>query len=103
MTNEPGFISMTLRQQLDNWLDTLTVQGKSPQTCRSYRAYLVPFVDWCEQRAVCSAPQVSLPLLESWQRYLRAYRKADGQPYSHNGQRERLSALRVWFRWLLQR
>nr|WP_244590277.1 site-specific tyrosine recombinase XerC [Xenorhabdus innexi] len=84
-------------------MDTLTAQGKSRQTCLSYRAYLSPFVDWCEQRAVCSAPQVSLSLLEGWQRYLRAYRKADGQPYSHNGQRARLNMLRVWFRWLLQR
>ncbi|MBD2782726.1 site-specific tyrosine recombinase XerC [Xenorhabdus szentirmaii] len=103
MKNDPGFITLTLRQQLDNWLDTLTAQGKSRQTSLSYRAYLSPFVDWCEQRAVCAAPQVSLPLLEGWQRYLRAYRKADGQPYSHNGQRARLNMLRVWFRWLLQR
>ncbi|OTA14082.1 integrase/recombinase [Xenorhabdus vietnamensis] len=103
MPNTHDFTVMTLRQQLDNWLETLTAQGKSPQTRLAYRAYLVPFVDWCEQRAVCTAPQVSLSVLESWQRYLRAYRKADGQPYRNNGQRERLNALRLWFRALLHR
>ncbi|MDC9590604.1 site-specific tyrosine recombinase XerC [Xenorhabdus sp. XENO-10] len=94
---------ITLRQQLEAYLDTQAAQGKSPRTLESYRERLLPFVDWCEQRTVQYPAQVTLGLLESWQRYLRAYRKADGQPYSHNGQRERLSTLRLWFRWLLQR
>ncbi|PHM35994.1 integrase/recombinase [Xenorhabdus mauleonii] len=103
MTNPHSSRFTTLRQQLDAYLDTQTAQGKSPRTLESYRERLLPFVDWCEQRSVCYAAQVTLVLLESWQRYLRAYRKVDGQPYSPNGQRERLSTLRLWFRWLLQR
>ncbi|WP_187655673.1 tyrosine-type recombinase/integrase, partial [Xenorhabdus sp. PB62.4] len=103
MTSPPNPLLATLRQQLDAYLDTLTAQGKSPRTRESYRERLLPFVDWCEQRTVQYPAQVTLALLESWQRYLRAYRKADGQPYRHNGQRERLIALRLWFRWLLQR
>ncbi|PHM49630.1 site-specific tyrosine recombinase XerC [Xenorhabdus miraniensis] len=94
---------ITLRAQLEAYLDTQAAQGKSPRTRESYRERLLPFVDWCEQRTVQYPAQITLGLLESWQRYLRAYRKADGQPYSHNGQRERLSTLRLWFRWLLQR
>ncbi|MEQ1977371.1 site-specific tyrosine recombinase XerC [Xenorhabdus sp. SGI240] len=94
---------ITLRQQLLAYLDTLTAQGRTGKTQEAYRERLLPFVNWCEQRAVSYPAQVSLPLLESWQRYLRGYRKADGQPYSNNSQRDRLSALRVWFRWLLQR
>ncbi|PHM63312.1 site-specific tyrosine recombinase XerC [Xenorhabdus ishibashii] len=103
MTNPPNPLHATLRAQLDAYLDTLVAQGKSPRTRESYRERLLPFVDWCGQRSVQYPAQVTLVLLESWQRYLRAYRKADGQPYSHNGQRERLIALRLWFRWLLQR
>ncbi|PHM35997.1 integrase/recombinase [Xenorhabdus mauleonii] len=103
MTNAHSSRFTTLRQQLDAYLDTQAAQGKSPRTLDSYRERLLPFVDWCEQRTVRYPAQVTLGLLESWQRTLRAYRKADGQPYSHNGQRERLSTLRLWFRWLLQR
>ncbi|RKE91872.1 hypothetical protein BDE27_2153 [Xenorhabdus ehlersii] len=36
----------------------------------SYRERLLPFVDWCEQRTVQYPAQVTLGLLESWQRYL---------------------------------
>lgn len=103
MTSPHNPLLATLRQQLEAWLDTQAAQGKSPRTLESYRERLLPFVDWCEQRTVQYPAQVTLGLLESWQRYLRAYRKADGQPYSNNGQRERLSTLRLWFRWLLQR
>ncbi|MDC9595212.1 site-specific integrase, partial [Xenorhabdus sp. IM139775] len=100
MTNPHSARFTTLRQQLEAYLDTQAAQGKSPRTRESYRERLLPFVDWCEQRTVCYPAQVTLALLESWQRYLRAYCKADGHRYSNNGQRERLSTLRLWFRWL---
>ncbi|MDC9598285.1 site-specific tyrosine recombinase XerC [Xenorhabdus anantnagensis] len=94
---------ITLRQQLLAYLDTLTAQGRTRKTLEAYRERLLPFVDWCEQRTVQYPAQVTLGLLESWQHYLRSYRKADGQPYSNNSQRDRLSTLRIWFRYLLQR
>ncbi|OTA19518.1 integrase/recombinase [Xenorhabdus beddingii] len=103
MTTSHDSTLMTLRQQLEAWLDVRALQGSSPKTLETYRAQLRPFIEWCEQRAVHYAPQVSLPLLESWQRYLRSYRKPDGQLYSNNSQRERLGTLRLWFRHLLQR
>ncbi len=68
----------TLRQQLAAYLDTLAAQGRADSTLETYRCYLLPFIDWCEQRTVCYPAQVTLALLESWQRYLRAYCKADG-------------------------
>ncbi|CAM3601319.1 Tyrosine recombinase xerC 2 [Xenorhabdus nematophila ATCC 19061] len=93
----------TLRQQLEAYLDTVVDRGYSKRTQEAYRERLRPFVDWCELRDVRHAPQVSLALLESWQRYLRSYRKADGQYYTSGGLINRLSALRGWFRWLLKR
>ncbi|EYU13188.1 site-specific tyrosine recombinase XerC [Photorhabdus aegyptia] len=93
----------TLRQLLAAYLEIRTVSGHSLSTVSNYRDALTPFVDWCEQRSVCHAPQVSLTVLESWQRYLRHYCKADGEHYSNNSQLQRLTMIRVWFRWLLQR
>jgi integrase/recombinase XerD len=103
MTFSPNPVLITLRQHLEIYLDSLTARHYSARTLESYRERLQPFIDWCEARSVNHAPQVSLPLLESWQRYLRSYRRANGQPLSLGGQLSRLSALRTWFRWLLQR
>ncbi|CAQ83032.1 MULTISPECIES: site-specific tyrosine recombinase XerC [Photorhabdus] len=103
METQPTFTLATLRQQLEAYLEIQTASGHSTRTPETYREWLTPFVDWCEMRAVYHAPQVSLPLLESWQRYLRRYRKADGQHYGNNSQLQRLRCLRGWFRWLLQR
>ncbi len=91
----------TLRQHLAAWLEAVRGQGLSERTQGSYEERLLPFISWCEARGVMTAPQVSLPLLESYQRWLRSQRKADGQPYTPGSQLDRLSALRLWFRWLL--
>ncbi|CDL86430.1 site-specific tyrosine recombinase XerC [Xenorhabdus cabanillasii] len=93
----------TLCRQLDMYLDTLLARGFSPRAVADNRSQLQPFVTWCEQRGVGHAPQVNLLLLESWQRTLRAHRKADGQPYSASARRKRLGTLRRWFAWLLSR
>ncbi len=93
----------TLRQQLEAYLDCLTARHYSVWTLTGYQERLLPFVNWCEARGVMSAPQVSPPLLESYQSWLRAYRKADGNPLAVSTQSKRLSDLRVWFRWLRQR
>ncbi|WP_275384342.1 site-specific tyrosine recombinase XerC [Xenorhabdus bovienii] len=93
----------TLRQHLAGYLDTLRARGYTLRTLSNTRGQLRPFIDWCEQRGVTHAPQVSLALLESWQRDLRTGHRADGQPYSHNGQIQRLGSLKRWFIWLLNR
>lgn len=95
--------SRTLRQLIHEYLDALVASGYSPRTHENYRERLLPFVMWCEERGVVHAPQVSLAVLESYQRYLRSYRKASGQLLVQNSQLNRLSALKSWFRWLLKR
>lgn len=94
---------LTLRQHVLAWLESLVAAGRSPRTVEGYRERVLPFVAWCELRGISQAAQVSQAVLEGWQRYLRGYRRADGRPLAVNGQLHRLSALRVWFRWLLKR
>nr|WP_323852595.1 MULTISPECIES: site-specific tyrosine recombinase XerC [unclassified Xenorhabdus] len=103
METQPTFTLATMRQQLEAYLEIQRVSGRSSRTPEAYREWIMPFVEWCEMRGIRHAPQVSLPVLEGWQRYLRSYRKADGQHYSPNSQLQRLRGLRGWFRWLLQR
>jgi len=93
----------TLRQHTTLYLKHLEASGYSSRTMEGYRERLLPFVTWCEQRGVMTAPQVSLVVLEGYQRYLRSYRKADGKPLVQGGQLNRLSAIKMLLRWLLKR
>lgn len=93
----------TLRQQAGAYLDHLTAAGRSARTVEAYRDRLLPFATWCEDRGLRHAPQISLAVLEGYQRWLRGYRRADGGLMAVNSQLGRLSAIRSLFRWLLQR
>lgn len=86
-------LSRTLRQYMSAYLAHLTATNHSPRTVEGYGERLRPFVTWCEQHGISHAPQVSLAVLEGWQRYLRGYRKADGHPLAVSGQLQRLSAV----------
>lgn len=61
--------------------------------------HLAAFVEWCKERDVVHAVDVTRQLCERYQRYLFHYRKQNGAPLAVGSQRERLSALRVFFRW----
>lgn len=100
---KPPSALTTLRQHTTLYLAHLEAGGYSPRTLEGYQERLLPFVTWCEQRGVMTAPQVSLVVLEGYQRYLRSYRKADGKPLAQSGQLNRLSAIKMLLRWLLKR
>ncbi|TYL40776.1 site-specific tyrosine recombinase XerC [Dickeya sp. ws52] len=95
--------TQTLRQHTGHYLEHLSAAGYSSRTQESYRERLLPFVAWCEDRGLNHAPQVSLAVLEGYQRWLRGYRKADGHPLTAGSQLGRLTAIRMLFRWLLTR
>lgn len=95
--------TQTLRQHTGYYLEHLSAAGYSARTQESYRERLLPFAAWCEDRGLPYAPQVSLAVLEGYQRWLRGYRKADGKPLTAGSQLNRLSAIRMLFRWLLRR
>ncbi|POD90529.1 recombinase XerD [Pectobacterium odoriferum] len=95
--------TQTLRQHTTAYLDHLSAAGYRSRTHEGYRERLLPFVAWCEDRGLLHAPQVSLSVLEGYQRWLRGYRKADGHPLTAGSQLGRLTAIRMLFRWLLKR
>jgi integrase/recombinase XerD len=61
---------------------------------------LVDFVRWCETRSIEGPPQLTLKVLEQYQRSLFLYRKASGEPLSTGGQVIRLQTLKRFGRWL---
>ncbi|CAI0979528.1 Tyrosine recombinase XerD [Serratia rubidaea] len=65
------------------------------QTHHSYR-----FICWAAERGLHHAGDISRPVLESYQRYLYGYRKANGEPLTTRTQRTTLQPLQVWFSWM---
>ncbi|OSL49173.1 tyrosine recombinase XerC 2, partial [Escherichia coli H605] len=93
----------TQRRHVLAWLESLEAAGYSARSVEGYRERVLPFVTWCEERGLLYAPQISLAVLEAYQRHLRSYRKADGNTLAVGGQLNRLSAVKNFYRWLLKR
>lgn len=74
-----------------NWSETTL----KVQTHHSYR-----FICWAAERGLYHAGDITRPVLESWQRHLYLYRKANGEPLTSRTQRTALQPLQVWFSWM---
>jgi len=64
---------------------------------------LAYFTAWCADRGVTRAVDVTRQLVERYQRYLFHYRKEDDKPLSFSSQQNRLTSLRMFFRWAAKR
>jgi len=65
------------------------------QAHHSYR-----FILWAAERGLYLAGEITRPVLETYQRWLYHYRKANGEPLSSRTQRTALQPLQVWFSWM---
>jgi integrase/recombinase XerD len=61
---------------------------------------LKKFVQWADERGLRQVTEVTLPILERYQRFLYHYRKADGAPLAFTSQQLLLVPLKGWFKWL---
>lgn len=84
----------------DRYLEFLQVRNYSPETVEGRRRSLNDFLRWAAERDLQRAEQVTRLILEAYQRGLWRALKANGQRLGWRTQRERLSALKDWFRWL---
>ena len=84
----------------DDYLIALRTRNYSEQTVTTRNDDLRMFLNWAAERDLTRAGQITRPILETYQQWLWRYRKANGQPLGWGTQRQRLSALKDWFRWL---
>lgn len=84
------------------YLDALTTQGYSEELLRARRQTLAVFLAWCNERGLTRPAEITLPILERYQRFLFQQRKADGSPLSLRGQTLAITHLRHWFRWMVK-
>ncbi len=85
---------------MEKHLEALQVQNYSEYTIRNRRVHIGFFIQWCHDRGITEAAEVTRPILEHYQRYLFHYRQKNGKPLTFRSQNTRLVPLRVWFRWM---
>jgi len=90
----------TLIIWLDQFLEWLAARNYSPRTIESRRINLQNFIAWCAERGLNRPDEITLPILERYQRHLFYYRKPNGQPLTFRTQASRLVPIKAFFKWL---
>ncbi len=85
---------------LHRYLQWLETHNFAANTVKIRRLQLSRFIQWCDDRSVTRAAEVTAEMLERFQRHLFYYRQKNGQPLSISRQSHWLISLRSWFAWL---
>jgi integrase/recombinase XerD len=80
-------------------LEWLTVHHYSPVTVLDRSWYLATFITWAELRGLTGPRDVTLSVLEAYQRHVGLRRKADGMPLAWSTQAKSLVPVRAFFGW----
>lgn len=92
---------MKLNECAARYLDDCEALGQSPRTLESKHSSIKLFVMWCDSLPIAFASQVLPCHLEQYRRYLCCYRQPfTGKPLGLATQRNRLTAVKVLFRYL---
>ncbi len=92
--------TFTMASRIDEWFQWLEERNYSAKTVASHTWALRSFLQWAQERDLRNPEQITKPILESYQRWLYRYRKADGNPLGVSTQRTRLGAIQRFFGWL---
>lgn len=84
----------------DSYLDQLAARNYAQGTIEGRRDSIKVFLNWCAERDLSRASHITRPILEAYQRWLFKYRKADGKQLGWSTQRQRVSTLKDWFKWM---
>jgi len=85
------------------WLQELTVRHYSPSTVRARQEMALQFAEWCAERDVLQAAQVTRPLVERYQSHLFHLRDDNGKALSVTYQSQRLACVQYLFRWAVRK
>ncbi len=72
----------------------------SDDTVRQRSRGVRRFILWCAERGLSQPGEVTLAILERYQRHLYHYRKPNGEPLSFGSQATELVPIKAYFKWL---
>ncbi len=94
----------SLQGLMVRYLSDLERRNYSPTTLDVRRRQLRAFARWLEERDVRDAAQVTRAMIERYQRWLFAYRRADdGRPLTVGYQIQRVKPIEMLFRWAVRK
>ena len=88
------------RRAVEDHLTAMAVAGLSSTTIYGRRKTLTQFVVWMLDRGIVRPADVTVSILESFQRHLWRRRKVNGDPLGFRSQQQHLIAVRQLFKWL---
>jgi integrase/recombinase XerD len=89
-----------LTHALATYVEACRVRGQSERTLEQRNSALRAFIGWCDERGLTAPGAVTVQAIERYRRHLFHHRRADGQGLSLATQRNRLTQVKGWFRWL---
>ncbi|MBI3898501.1 MAG: site-specific tyrosine recombinase XerC [Gammaproteobacteria bacterium] len=89
-----------LSRALRDFIDATGAKGLSPRTLQHRQRAIKRFILWGDERGLNDPREITLPILERYQRHLYHYRKPNGEPLSFSSQYTELAPLKAFFRWL---
>jgi len=84
------------------FLQDLEMRNYSHHTIISLHSNLRVFLVWCHERGLACPSEITPEVLKRYQRRLYHHRKTNGRRLSFSTQRQRLSAIKRLYRWLLK-
>ncbi|MCC7442724.1 MAG: site-specific tyrosine recombinase XerC [Bdellovibrionales bacterium] len=94
----------SLRWHARRFFEWQAVMNYSEHSIIARRRYLGRFFGWCDEREVIRPEEVSPEMLERYRRFLYRYRNPEsGFPMAMQTQAQHLTALRMYFRWLVKK
>ena len=82
--------------------EQLQAQHYATQSVQYKYVSLGWFIEWCHERGIDRIEQITRPILQRYQRHLYYAISRSGKPLSVASQRNRLSAVRTWFKFLMR-
>jgi integrase/recombinase XerD len=82
--------------------EQLHARNYATQSVQYKYASLVWFIEWCDERGIDRIEQITRPILQRYQRHLYYAISRSGKPLSVASQRNRLTAVRTWFKFLMR-
>ena len=92
----------SLYRYLMLYLESSRVDGYRETTLTYREEILRRFLRWCEAKEILTILQVTFELISAYKAYLFYYRKTNGKPLASSVQRNHLTIIRLWFRWMVK-
>ena len=91
-----------LQEWIAKYFEWMAVTNHSINTIIVRQKYMRYFCQWCADRSIESLAEINRDIVERFQRSLYTYKKKNGKPLAAASQYSRLSALKMFFKYLVR-